>query len=116
MLLSRSSHSEAWHWNIAVKLRLLSSVAGQTGLQSETVSQFLKQGPERLAHLIKHVSEDLNSIPNTHMKKSGMVVRTFDFSAGDRQEDHWDSLANQLHLLSKFQASVSKKTLVMSEE
>lgn len=39
------------------------------------------------------------------MKKSGMVVHTSSISAGDRQVDHWDSLANQLHLLSKFQAS-----------
>lgn len=105
MLHSRSSHSEAWRRNIAVKFRLLSYIARQTGLQSETVSQFLKQGPGRLARLVKHKIEDLNSVPSIPMKESGMVVHTSRVSAGDRQVDHWDSLANQLHLLSKFQAS-----------
>lgn len=47
----------------------MSYIAGQTGLQSETVSQFLKQGPGRLAQLVKHKIEDLNSIPSTPMKK-----------------------------------------------
>lgn len=96
-----------------MKLRLLSYVSyisSQTGLQNKNVSQFLKQFL-RLAQLVKHII-DLNSIPSTLMKKSGMAVHTSNISAGDRQVDYWDSLANQLHLLSKFQGSenlVSKK-------